>query len=255
MLNEFNEEIKSLLSTSSVLTEILPLLRNHFQQLLANNEFKLACIDEIISGIYLAKSERLEWVSPAIIECPELNYSIRVVYWPAFYENNPHKHKTWSVTGVFHNKLNVHTYALLEDPIRLKRERIIAANAGESGYLLPGCIHSVGNPSYEVSASIHIFNNLPGIENSEDNAIWYPSPRKHNLANGLLERAFSVCLSMLSEIGSPKALDLIDKIYFIAPMQTKLCALNNLINTHPDYAILKIKELEMDLNKKITRCA
>lgn len=239
MMHLLRQSVDKTIVDYSDISIMLPRLRDTLKQFIFSDEFRLLCVDAIVSSFEEWDGDDRSWNPPAIICNDELLYSVNVICWPAFYENNPHQHKTWSVTGVLSNTLEIKTYSFHDDCKMLKRDRLISVKAGEVGYLLPGCIHSVCNPSHELSASIHIFNRLPGVENSEDNAIWYPAPRKYNLSQGLVERVLRVCLSMLSEINNQKSLELIDRIFVLAPMPIKLLSvytLTHLGNNHaPEY--------------------
>ena len=208
------------------------LLRDH----LALDEFKLACVEETLRSIQCFSDLNNAWNAPHFFYHPSLHFSFRMICWPAFYENNPHQHKTWSVTGIIHNQLEINTYTLLCENQRLRRDRTLSATSNDVGYLMPGCIHSVNNPSHELSASLHIFNNLDA-SNPEENAIWYPSPRKFNLANGLLERTLTVCLRIASHIRSERAFNLINQIYQLSPFSVKLMAIQAMYSI--DQAIAK----------------
>ena len=165
-----------------------------------------------------------------------------MITWPAFYENNPHQHKTWSVTGVIHNQLDINTFNFFQNPQRLQRDRAMAAYFGEAGFLMPGCIHQVSNPSHELSASIHIFNNLD-INHREDNAIWYPSPRKYNLSKGLTERTLTACLNIAANCKSDRALLLLNHIYQLAPLHVKFMAAQAIHGFDPSAARLYFEKI------------
>jgi predicted metal-dependent enzyme (double-stranded beta helix superfamily) len=219
MLNHFYNSIEKILSNDEVLSEQLKKLRNLLAINLESNDFRIHCVSNIIDTMEDYKLHNKIWDAPHFYYDDELKYSIRMIFWPAFYENNPHQHKTWSVTGVFHHALRIRTYELLNQN-RLKIDRNINAVSGEVGYLLPGCIHNVCNPTHEISASIHIFNNID-INNPEENAVWYPAPRKFNLANGLTERALIACLALLENIEDKNVQKIRERIFDIAPISIK----------------------------------
>lgn len=217
MLCEFSKSLTDILNQKIEMQRSLQMMRDLLKDALSDDNFRLNCITHVLNSIDSWSDEINPWNAPPIISHENMIYSVRIVYWPAFYENNPHKHKTWGVTGVFHNQLDVNTYEFLDNPRRLKRERKITASSGDVGYLLPGCVHNVNNPSHELSSSIHVFNNLPGIENSEENAIWYPAPRRHKLTLGLVDRALTTCLTVANSIKSKQAQEIIERIYVMSP--------------------------------------
>jgi predicted metal-dependent enzyme (double-stranded beta helix superfamily) len=245
-MKEFYSSIENILLNNESLVSQLKLLRNLLIESLQSDEFRLNCLTALLNTIESSIAEEKSWDAPAIFYHEKLKFSVRLIFWPAFYENNPHEHKTWSLTGVFLNSLTVNTYDLLDNPTRLKRNRTFDAYTGEVGYLIPGCIHSVKNPSHELSGSIHIFNNVD-ISNPEDNAIWYPTPRKYNLSKGLIERALSVCLRSLSEINQIESFELIQRIYKIAPIHVKMLAIIAMYNFDRIYARKQFEKIELVL--------
>lgn len=246
MMRKFYQSIESILLNNDSLQSQLKLLRNLLNESLKSEDFRLTCIEEVINSIENWHEKEKTWNAPALFYHENLKFSVRLIFWPAFYENNPHEHKTWSITGVFHNFLNVNTYELLDNPKRLKKDRSFDAFAGEAGYLMPGCIHSVKNPTHELSGSIHIFNNID-FANPEENAIWYPAPRKYNLSNGLLERALTVCLMSIRNIKNNKSLKLLNRILELAPPSIKLLAVQVMYNFDRNYARKCFDELETEL--------
>lgn len=243
MLTIFSKSLTDILNQQNELQTSLQQMRSLLTSALSDDNFRLDCITHVLDSIESWGDTSSAWNAPAIIHHEDLIYSIRIVYWPAFYENNPHKHKTWGLTGVLHNQLDVNIYEFLDNPRRLRRERKISASSGEVGYLLPGCIHNINNPSHELSASIHIFNNLPGIENPEENAVWYPAPRKHKLYLGLTERALTTCLAIASSITSQHSQKIIERIYTMSPDSVKLLAIKSLCTFNSAIAKQRFNEL------------
>lgn len=201
MLKKFYKEIETILLSAGPLSDRIKYLRILMQESLADNDFKLSCIQRVLASIDEDQRNGEVWSAPLFYYHPKLKFSVRMIFWPERYENNPHQHKTWSVTGVFYNHLNVKLYELPVGSDKPEVTREINALSGEAGYLLPGCIHNITNPNASYSASLHIFNNIDVLK-PEENAIWYPAPRKRPLANGLVDRALSICHDVASTIRS-----------------------------------------------------
>ena len=104
MLEEFYKSINEALTSNDDILIKLRTLRDITQSSLQINAFRLHCLESVLNTIDNWKDQEKPWNAPPIYFNEKLNYSIRLIFWPAFYENNPHKHKTWSVTGVFHNE-------------------------------------------------------------------------------------------------------------------------------------------------------
>lgn len=232
-MKSFYQSVEQILFNDSTLEIQLRLLRDLLVDCLQSEDFRLNCINELLGTIENWNGEFKTWNAPAFFYHERLRFSVRMIFWPGFYENNPHEHKTWSVTGVFFNTLNISTYDLMSTQKSLKKNRTFSAKAGEVGYLIPGCIHSIKNSTSELSSSIHIFNNID-IAHPEENAIWYPAPRKENLMDGLLERALSACLCSLSEIKQNNSLELVKRVYDLGSITTKYLAIKSMYSFDPN---------------------
>jgi len=246
MLNTFYNFIEKILLNHEPLITQLQELRELIKNSLMLEEFRLKCVEQVLDSMDRWTDQDTAWNAPHLFYHEQLKYSVRIIFWPPFHENNPHKHKTWSATGIFHNFLNINTYELLDNPTRLKREKTIAASAFEAGYLIPGCIHNISNPTHELSASIHIFNNID-ISNPEDNAVWFPAPRKFNLSSGLMERALSTCLMVASDIKNINAWNIINRIYEKSPVALKLMAIQAMYKFDRLHARKCFASLEVNL--------
>lgn len=137
-MKQFYKSIEEIMTSHTDIKSRVKSIRDNLKEALSLDEFRINCIESVLDTMDHCLNNDLQWHSPEIYNNENLGYSVRIVFWPAFYENNPHQHKTWSVTGVFHNKLNVNTFEMLENPARLRRDRLITATKGEVGYLLPG---------------------------------------------------------------------------------------------------------------------
>ncbi len=221
MLDVFFEQAINIVKSENRIDFLLKELRDFLRVYITDSEFRISCVNAIITSIEESKSQIVAWNNPSLLTCPEHNISIRMIYWPGYFDVNPHKHKTWGVTGVFQNKVEVNIFDLTENPLRLKKNSTISAEINDVGYLLPGCVHNIRNISHKISSTFHIFNNLPGIENSEENAIWYPSPRKYNLSDGLTEISLFSCLDTLQSIHSDESETLIKKIFNLGSVSVK----------------------------------
>lgn len=246
LLLSFYNSIESILLSNVSLNNQLREMRDLLKCELSDDEFRLQCIQQVLSTIDNCDNEQKIWNAPHIFYHEKLRFSVRIIFWPGFYENNPHQHKTWGVTGVFHNCLNIHTYELLEDQKCLRKEKSIAASYGDTGYLFPSCIHNVSNPTHEVSASIHIFNNL-NVDSPVENAIWYPAPRKYDLSKGLLDRALDACLAVVNNIESESSINVIRQIYAKSSLVIKLKAILAMYKYNKENAKSYYEELESTL--------
>jgi predicted metal-dependent enzyme (double-stranded beta helix superfamily) len=207
----FYDAISTILSSNELIQNKIIKLRDLLRQCLCDSNFLLSCVESVLDTLDQSMHAGTEWIAPPLFYHQQLKYSVRVIFWPGNYENSPHQHKTWSVTGVLHNKLDFSIYELKSGESSLRKVKSFSASDGEVGYLVPGCIHQVGNSSGEVSASLHIFNNID-IAKPEDNAIWYYPPKQIDLKQGLIERALLACSKIVSMNSSKRSEAILGRI-------------------------------------------
>jgi hypothetical protein len=201
--------------------------------------FQLDCLERILSSPELADPE-LAWGNPPIHADRRLNYKFRVFFWPPGYANSPHRHNTWSVTGVLHNQCNVFIYAAASgpnsDPEALVVERQLVARAGEVGYLLPGCTHSVGNPGDSISATFHVFSDSREVKERHKDTIWYPGRQTSAGVKDGRYRTLRGSVAMLAGIRSPRSVRLLDRIFRIGWPKTRLACVRAMTSIDPSLA-------------------
>jgi hypothetical protein len=193
--------------------------------------FVLDCVELVLDSM---SDATVPWRNPPIFTDTEHNYSIRLVYWPPRYANNPHEHRSWTVTGNIHNRLDVLTYrwGVPGDIDTLQVEKTLITRAGEVGYILPPCIHSVVNASDSVAASFHVFSGLGESDGNDAGAedfgstqtIWYPSPRKGEILRGARSRALLTTLDILVRIPGARSLALLDRIFQLGDARVQLAS-------------------------------
>ncbi|EKD71227.1 MAG: hypothetical protein ACD_46C00237G0006 [uncultured bacterium] len=226
MLDLFYKSIDTIVLRDVELLLKLRLLRDLLRHSLSHDSFRIGLVQAVLNTMFGAASQDI-WRAPPIFINKHLKYSIRVIFWPAFYDNHPHQHNTWSITGVLYNALTVNIYRLVKQD-RLKRERTIAAIAHDAGYLMPGAIHNISNRSHAISSSLHIFNHLDGTSQEKNETTWLISSRHHDLSNGIFERACISCLLILQDIKTTEAYNMINDIYEHAPWPIKWVAIKAL---------------------------
>lgn len=252
MFQAFIKKIENELENSNDKAIFVPRMRDFMKTALADENFIDECVNLCLSSIETCH-DKSQWICPPIYHNHEKRIAIRLIPWPAFYSNNPHRHKTWGVTGVFFNKLNIFTYELVsENPVRLKKDRNIAALQYEAGYIMPDCIHSIGNPSGKTSLSIHIFNNLDEIKNSEDNAIWYPSPSKENLREGIITRALLAFSDCLSELSIDNRINSLKRIFNLGDKEAMLSVIKAFMTIDPRMADTLYRNLKLSMSEQFT---
>lgn len=211
---------------------------------LSQEEFVLSCLERVMQSMGSAV-----WHNPPLFSNADLDYSVRMIYWPSNYSNNPHQHRSWTVTGVFHNKLKITIYNLDNSTESgLRAERSFVCGRGEVGYINSPCIHSITNPSDSPSASLHIFSALLAnaaseqvLEGNEDfQTIWYPSPVKGDIVKGVGRRALLAHIEILKRIHLPAAVTLLDRVFELGDLSVKLASIKVLCEFDTDHAARKL---------------
>ena len=230
MLETFYNTIDAIIIKNIELTLRLRLLRDVLKSSLSQEQFQLSCIQSILEKMHDDSASCNLHDMTQLFYHDKLHYSVRLIFWPAFYGNQPHKHKTWSVTGVLHRDLEVNIYDKADTDTTLKCNRVIQTRAGETGYLLPGCIHSLHNPTNEVAISIHIFNHHHKHSHSRDNAVWFHTAQQQ---------------PDLSK--TPGAYHLINRFYDKPSVLVKWMAVKSLYEWNPTYSKECLEKLSMIL--------
>lgn len=222
-------------SVEALAREVRTALRAH----IVSPGFRLDCLERMLSSPALADPELL-WGNPPIHADRRLNYQFRTFFWGPGYANSPHRHNTWSVTGVLHNQCSVFIYAdggPGSDPESFVLERQLVARAGEAGYLLPGCTHSVGNPGDSISATFHVFSVSREEKERDRDTVWYPArPPAAGVKNGRY-RALRGSTEMLAKIPSPRSLGLLDRILQIGGPRIRLACIKAMTAIDPSHAL------------------
>lgn len=226
-------------------------VRTALREHIVSPGFQLDCLERILSSPALADPQ-LVWGNPPIHADTRLNYQFRVFFWPPGYGNSPHRHNTWSVTGVLHNQCSVFVYAAASgpssDPESFVVDRRIVARAGEVGYLLPGCTHSVGNPGDSISATFHVFSDSREAKERHKDTIWYPArqPSSGVIKDGRY-RALRGSVEMLAKIQGPRSLRLLDRIFRMGGPKTRLACVRAMTSIDPSLASSRCGEFYASL--------
>jgi len=232
--NEFESFVSSVdrtLRSTSIVRDRARTVCALLTQALSQEQFKLDCIERAMSTM---NETLVTWRNPPIYRDQELDYRIRMIYWPPHYENNPHEHNTWTVTGVLHNRMDTIVYRWGErtEVRTLVVEKKFAGEPGHVGYIVPPCIHNVANPADSVSVSLHIFSGLGATVGEDASAedfepmgtIWYPSPRKGEIVKGIARRALIAHTEILAQIPGQRSLTLLDRIFDLGDVSVKLAS-------------------------------
>jgi hypothetical protein len=168
-------------------------------------------------------------------------------YWPPGLRDDPHRHDEWTVTGILHNEVVIETFpdfsaSAQENGAPLKR---IVAHAGETGYLVPPCVHRIQNASSTPSTTFHVFSTKHRQHAAQSGRASTPVPAGKML--GARRRTLLAIASMLSSCPVPAAVDLARRMFAINDIVVRLSAVKTLAAHDPTLAHACSRELEASL--------
>jgi hypothetical protein len=238
LLPAFLEELDRLVDPGVEPRETVRAVRHSLTCALKDPGFGLACIERVLDGL---EPGHIGWRYPKIHRNPSRAYSVCVFHWPPGLANPPHRHDTWTVTGVLHNNLQFNTYRVEPTQSALIPEKRVNATPGQVGYICTPCIHNVENPSAAPSLSIHIFSH-PQPASAATELIEYPmegtvpQPRGPISAapdGPVREHVLASCAEMIGAHAHLRSLPLLDRILYLAQGRARLIALKAMAGLDP----------------------
>jgi predicted metal-dependent enzyme (double-stranded beta helix superfamily) len=232
VLSDFRDEIASVIPYGPACETAVRRARECTANALAHHDFILGCLDAALRGF---EEEPLRLPPRPLFKSPRDNFAAHFVYWPPKYRNSPHMHSSWGVTAAFHNDVVIEVFDRKQNesddatnPAVLESRMRIEASPGEVGYLMPSCIHRVGNESELPAATLHLFG-WDGPEQSEQNTtVWFGKAREEGMASGILPRAMEIFSEILLESREPLASRLMARVFALAPLPLKLSIVQRL---------------------------
>ena len=222
-LASFASGVTSHIKSSERSDLVARMVRALLLETLGNEMFLVDCLEKAVVSL----EREAVWMNPPILDDDTNEFSVRLIYWAPNSQNHPHEHTFWTVTGVLHNELKFTTYVRDRNG-QLDIEREIYGKRGEVGYIAPPCIHSVANHSDKPSISIHVFSGPKMIAGSYERGetTWH-----HRIDGGAathlctFPQTLRLLSAMLDTLGTTRALDLIERIFQMGDLSTRLeCA-------------------------------
>lgn len=140
--------------------ERLDLVRDALARGLQDPDFRLDCIERDLDAWREWESSGWSGSKPPIASVPGLGITVIMFFWPPGLVSPPHEHTSWTMSAVFHNRLEVMTFdwerALRAR--RLEQRSLFTAEPGRAGYIRDPAIHSPRNPFASGATSFHIYN-------------------------------------------------------------------------------------------------
>jgi predicted metal-dependent enzyme (double-stranded beta helix superfamily) len=220
------------------------------QRALAQESFVMSCAERVVT---LIEESKAAWRNPPLYGGPEDRISVRVFYWSPGFQNDPHLHSSWTVTGVLHNCIVAETFrgAASVAEVDLEQSQKYTAQAGMAGYLLPPCVHRLINTSERETATLHVFSAEPrqqaGAEPIPIAAAVTASQQPIPALRDARRRALNVMVQMLAAIKGLAPLGLLERIFAIGDNTIKLQVVKTLASRDIGLAYSRGRELETRL--------
>jgi hypothetical protein len=227
------EEVDSAHCTANSVEALARSARDALARRIKARDFRLDCVERIVNSV--ASNAVLRGGGPDLHVNERLNYRFKVFFWDPGFVSAPHQHNTWGITGVLHNGSSVLLYRKEDGP-------------GEVGYLVPPCIHSVGNPGDSISATFHLFSDSADEELRPNDTIWYPKPGGKAPAGkkpryGVLRGS----AEMLARIDDARSLRLLERIFSLGGPHIKLICVKAMAAIDPQRTASRRNEFHASL--------
>ena len=241
LFTAFLEELDHFVDPTKDLKETVYAVRHALICALKNPRFGLACIERVLAGLEPGEDK---FQYPNIHYNPTLGYSVSVFHWPSGLANAPHRHDTWTVTGVLHNSLRFNTYEIDPKQSVLMPGKRIDARSGDVGYICTPCIHNVENSTAAPSLSLHIFN-YSQVASDAGEFVEYPMegtvPQPKGDASAEMDETMReyILASYATIIGAqthPDSLPLLDRILRLGRARARFLAVKAMAGIDPLYA-------------------
>lgn len=244
-LDEFVDALEPTLDHGEYSAKSLERARSSLTEALRSPAFIMDIVGRVLDSIAAGGDD---WRNPPLAIRPDRGLRVHAIYWPPKFANPPHRHDTWTLAGVFYNRLNITTYRTDRQTAEAPGvERQIEAHCGEVGYLRPPCIHSFSNPTARPAASLHIFssaqplNPLPERSGSERKTT--PSTGPVGPSGKPAARALSTNVAILSQWVDPGVFALLDRSFQMGDPNVKLAAVKAMCRLDPSRGARRLESL------------
>ena len=210
--------------------------------------FILGCIERVLLSM---QNGRVHWRNPPFDESLEAGYVSRLIFWPANYKSDIHRHNLWTVTGVLYNQIDV----VLYDDAGNKQLSRFHGTLGKIGKVNPPCVHAAENNSSVPSITIAIFCRQLRKDRIGPEVEWLTEIRGEAYSRGAFDRALRGFVFLINENRHFKSLDTLDLIYDIAKPGLKLLAIKAMAQIDVERAAVRLDDLQYHLETDADRAA
>jgi predicted metal-dependent enzyme (double-stranded beta helix superfamily) len=202
-------------------------VRSRLRDALRDDQFVLDCVDAATSAMVPSLSA---YDNPPIVVDDALDFSIRLIPWPARSRNRPHRHTFWTVTGVVWNELRFLTYAEPDSTDgSLDVEREFCGRRGDVGFIQPPCVHQIVNQTASPSISVHIFSGPKTISGDarkryeRGHTIWFGEDGGADAPpSGGASGMVAALIALLDTIADARAVPLLERLLKVGDLPSRL---------------------------------
>ncbi|MBJ9739618.1 hypothetical protein I5523_08180 [Acinetobacter oleivorans] len=223
LANNINNTIKS----SKDISELVSLVRETVAEAVVDQVFIRECVDYTLRNVdnFMITGN----YSPLYVDSKN-NWRMALFLWNPKSENEPHQHNTWSVSGVVHNQLEVKLFDKKDGNVIEKS--VLHAQEGQTGYLIPPCIHALRNPSEKnFTVTLHVFCDSELIEQRNYDTIWFGEndPRINPNPKSRVVRDLMSCLLLIGKLATAIQFPLLEKVFFLGNVSVKLAVYKRMV--------------------------
>ncbi|MEQ1977102.1 hypothetical protein [Xenorhabdus sp. SGI240] len=226
-LIDFTKKINHEITSAQSVPDMINNIRSIVSIAIVNEFFLNDCVNELIENT--KNIINLNESKPLYIDYKN-KWRMNIFLWNPKSENQPHQHNTWSVSGVMHNKIKIKIFEKVNKEITINKELI--ASEGKTGYLIPPCIHTLGNPDLsEYSVTLHIFCDSDMRTDKNGDTIWLGKNDPHdNIDYSMVAlRNLTSCLLISDKLNSDLQFDILEKIFTLGTPSIKLKSYKKMI--------------------------
>ncbi|KAA1177323.1 hypothetical protein [Photorhabdus heterorhabditis] len=245
LINSFVNLINHEIINKNSIENMITMLRKITSRAVKNDEFIESCINKILNNV--EKYNKTSTYLPIYID-ENNKWRMNLFLWNPKSENQPHLHNTWSVSGIVYNKMFIKIYK--NDDHKLIVSHHIYAQEGDTGYLIPPCIHALGNPDENnYSITLHIFSDSEQKNDRNGDTVWLGDndPRDGINHYALSIRGLIICNLLIDRIKNTSKFSILERIFKLGTPAIKLNSYKKMINIDP----MKSKKYRLEIESSL----
>ncbi|MDN3568008.1 hypothetical protein ACFQY5_18945 [Paeniroseomonas aquatica] len=233
--NHFLADINRQLVSASTDKERVDVAGDTLKTYITRPDFVHSCIERCLMTM---QNGRSRWRNPQIAEDIDAGYLMRMLFWPARFKGDIHRHNRWTVTGVVSNAID----AILYDDAGEKEVKRFSGIAGDIGKVVPPCVHAAENVGDVPAVTLAVFCRTPKSQQFGDEVEWITETQEGKYAAGIFDRALRAFIFMINHSPTERSLHLLDTIYILARPSMKLLAIKAMARIDPIRGLRRLED-------------